>query len=198
MATRSVCRYPPRVVWTRILALSWLAACGGVTARTPASDQDGDRVPDARDECPLIPEDRDGQADGDGCPEGSSFRDRDGDGVHDDRDRCPDEPEDRDGDRDDDGCAEAPTVTAVAPTGTVCRSAADCPPNELCQSPEESSWNFCGPPQAPRCVAGQIGDSCGHCFQLCRADADCPAGMTCNSNYCISPRQCTPLRPHPQ
>jgi OmpA-OmpF porin, OOP family len=48
-------------------------------------DQDGDGVPDERDECPDLPEDRDGIQDADGCPED----DADGDGVVDPDDACP-------------------------------------------------------------------------------------------------------------
>jgi hypothetical protein len=53
---------------------------------TPRShDQDGDGVPDAVDECPDLPEDRDGIQDEDGCPED----DADGDGILDQQDACP-------------------------------------------------------------------------------------------------------------
>lgn len=48
-------------------------------------DQDGDGIPDERDECPDLPEDRDGIQDADGCPED----DADGDGVVDPDDACP-------------------------------------------------------------------------------------------------------------
>ncbi len=54
------------------LLCPWLlVACGGAAANAPAPDQDADDVPDVRDRCPLIPEDRDDFADFDGCPEGS-------------------------------------------------------------------------------------------------------------------------------
>ena len=43
-----------------------------------------------------MPEDRDDDADEDGCPEGAAS-DRDGDGILDDVDACPDDPEDLDG-----------------------------------------------------------------------------------------------------
>jgi len=65
-------------------------------------DSDGDRVPDDEDGCPLEPEDRDGFADHDGCPE----LDNDRDGIADADDKCPDEPEDRDGFADKDGCPD--------------------------------------------------------------------------------------------
>jgi OmpA-OmpF porin, OOP family len=48
-------------------------------------DKDGDGVPDDRDECPDLPEDRDGVQDADGCPED----DADGDGILDTQDACP-------------------------------------------------------------------------------------------------------------
>jgi hypothetical protein len=48
-------------------------------------DRDGDGVPDDADECPDLPEDRDGIQDADGCPED----DADGDGVLDPQDACP-------------------------------------------------------------------------------------------------------------
>jgi OOP family OmpA-OmpF porin len=48
-------------------------------------DVDGDGVPDETDQCPDLPEDRDGIQDADGCPED----DADGDGILDDLDACP-------------------------------------------------------------------------------------------------------------
>ncbi|WP_394826436.1 thrombospondin type 3 repeat-containing protein [Pendulispora albinea] len=48
-------------------------------------DQDRDGVPDDVDQCPEIPEDRDGFEDGDGCPE----IDDDDDGIVDAEDKCP-------------------------------------------------------------------------------------------------------------
>jgi OOP family OmpA-OmpF porin len=48
-------------------------------------DRDSDGVPDDVDECPDLPEDRDGIQDADGCPED----DADGDGVLDPQDACP-------------------------------------------------------------------------------------------------------------
>lgn len=177
-----------------LLALLGVGACGGATASAP-SDQDGDHVPDPRDGCPLIPEDRDGDLDEDGCPEGSPRRDRDGDGVVDDRDVCPDVPEDRDGDRDEDGCPERSRGTAVAPTAPVCTAPSDCAATERCLSPEESRWNYCGAPRPPACGVGEIGDSCGNCFTSCQADHECTEGMTCNGSYCVSQRQCAAPRP---
>ncbi|MEZ4269759.1 MAG: thrombospondin type 3 repeat-containing protein, partial [Myxococcota bacterium] len=68
----------------------------------PTADTDGDGVPDRRDQCEILPEDRDGFEDDDGCPD----PDNDGDGVLDTEDRCPNEPEDLDGVDDDDGCPD--------------------------------------------------------------------------------------------
>jgi OOP family OmpA-OmpF porin len=48
-------------------------------------DRDGDGVLDDADQCPDLPEDRDGIQDEDGCPED----DADGDGVLDEQDACP-------------------------------------------------------------------------------------------------------------
>ncbi|MBI4362932.1 MAG: beta-galactosidase [Euryarchaeota archaeon] len=53
-------------------------------------DTDMDGVPDSTDKCPWLPEDRDGWADADGCPD----PDNDGDGWLDLVDRCPNQRED--------------------------------------------------------------------------------------------------------
>ncbi|MCB9728983.1 MAG: OmpA family protein [Deltaproteobacteria bacterium] len=68
----------------------------------PTADADNDGVPDRRDKCDILPEDRDGFQDDDGCPD----PDNDGDGVLDADDRCPNEPEDMDGMDDEDGCPD--------------------------------------------------------------------------------------------
>ncbi len=65
-------------------------------------DTDGDGIQNANDKCPLIPEDRDGHEDRDGCPDD----DNDGDRRMDSEDKCVDEAEDLDGFDDDDGCPE--------------------------------------------------------------------------------------------
>lgn len=65
-------------------------------------DNDGDGLPDTRDECPNDTEDLDGFLDDDGCAE----RDNDADGLADDVDQCPLESEDIDGFLDEDGCPE--------------------------------------------------------------------------------------------
>lgn len=82
---------------------AWRAFASARFTTSPLGDADGDRVPDARDRCRRSAEDRDGFADGDGCPD----PDNDGDGMPDLRDECPLEPEDFDGDDDHDGCPEA-------------------------------------------------------------------------------------------
>ncbi|HET7501469.1 MAG TPA: OmpA family protein [Kofleriaceae bacterium] len=65
-------------------------------------DLDGDGILDDVDQCPRVPEDKDGYKDEDGCPDD----DNDGDGIPDKLDRCPNEPEDKDGFQDDDGCPD--------------------------------------------------------------------------------------------
>jgi OOP family OmpA-OmpF porin len=63
-------------VFRGVLAIGW----------APRShDKDGDGVDDDADECPDLPEDRDGIQDKDGCPED----DADDDGVPDAQDACP-------------------------------------------------------------------------------------------------------------
>lgn len=66
-------------------------------------DRDGDGIIDEEDECPDVPEDRDGHEDRDGCPE---TEDTDRDGLNDVDDVCPLEAEDADGYEDQDGCPE--------------------------------------------------------------------------------------------
>jgi hypothetical protein len=66
-------------------------------------DRDGDGVPDDRDECPDLPEDRDGVQDADGCPED----DADGDGIVDADDACPLVPGAASSDPKKNGCPDA-------------------------------------------------------------------------------------------
>lgn len=78
----------------RILAgLAW-------APRPKDSDKDG--FPNVFDKCPKEPEDYDGFADTDGCPD----LDNDRDLIPDLRDQCPLEPEDKNNIEDDDGCPE--------------------------------------------------------------------------------------------
>jgi len=65
-------------------------------------DRDHDGILDEVDQCPDVPEDKDGFQDSDGCPED----DNDKDGIADKVDHCPDVPEDKDGFEDSDGCPE--------------------------------------------------------------------------------------------
>jgi len=65
-------------------------------------DTDGDGIPNGRDKCPLIPEDKDGFEDEDGCPDD----DNDGDHRPDAVDKCPNDAEDLDGFEDEDGCPD--------------------------------------------------------------------------------------------
>jgi hypothetical protein len=65
-------------------------------------DSDGDGIENSRDKCPLVPEDKDGFQDADGCPDD----DNDGDGHPDAVDKCPNAAEDIDGFEDDDGCPD--------------------------------------------------------------------------------------------
>ena len=69
----------------------------------PPGDRDNDGILDPDDQCPDEPEDMDGVADEDGCPED---QDTDGDGIDDSRDLCITEPEDADGQSDADGCPD--------------------------------------------------------------------------------------------
>jgi outer membrane protein OmpA-like peptidoglycan-associated protein len=63
---------------------------------------DGDGLEDDVDQCPEKPEDKDGYADTDGCPD----TDNDKDGLLDTDDKCPDEAEDFDKFSDADGCPD--------------------------------------------------------------------------------------------
>ena len=56
-------------------------------------DSDGDGIPNGRDKCVLVAEDKDGHADDDGCPDD----DNDGDRRMDSEDKCVDVAEDLDG-----------------------------------------------------------------------------------------------------
>ena len=67
-------------------------------------DRDGDGVPDDVDQCPDLPEDKDGVQDQDGCPED----DADGDGIPDEEDACPLAPGPASTDPKRNGCPGAP------------------------------------------------------------------------------------------
>jgi hypothetical protein len=65
-------------------------------------DSDGDGVPNNRDKCMIVGEDKDGFDDADGCPDDDNDGDRHADGE----DKCVTEAEDPDGFEDEDGCPE--------------------------------------------------------------------------------------------
>lgn len=65
-------------------------------------DDDKDGLANVDDKCPLLPEDKDGHEDSDGCPDD----DNDGDRREDAVDQCPNKKEDIDGFEDEDGCPE--------------------------------------------------------------------------------------------
>jgi len=77
----------------------------GLSWQPGDDDADADGVMDADDNCPRDPEDIDGFADFDGCPD----PDNDNDGILDIKDKCPNKPENFDGIDDEDGCPEAET-----------------------------------------------------------------------------------------
>jgi outer membrane protein OmpA-like peptidoglycan-associated protein len=66
------------------------------------ADRDKDGIPNKKDACPDVPEDKDGFEDIDGCPD----LDNDKDGIEDIKDKCPNEAEDKDGFEDEDGCPD--------------------------------------------------------------------------------------------
>lgn len=66
------------------------------------ADKDKDGIPNKKDSCPEVPEDKDGFEDIDGCPD----LDNDNDGIVDLKDKCPNEAEDKDGFMDEDGCPD--------------------------------------------------------------------------------------------
>lgn len=74
----------------------------GVRYRPQSHDRDRDGVADGDDECPLLPEDRDGFQDDDGCED----PDNDNDWVPDADDLCPNEEALEGRDADEDGCTD--------------------------------------------------------------------------------------------
>src|SRR3569623_209181 len=81
----------------------------------PPSDRDEDGIPDSVDKCPDRPEDKDGFADADGCPD----IDNDNDHVLDIADKCPMEPETMNGFEDDDGCPDTVPADVDGLKGTI-------------------------------------------------------------------------------
>jgi OmpA-OmpF porin, OOP family len=86
----------------------------GVRWTPTYNDQDSDDVPDARDACPDVPEDRDGDRDMDGCPE-----DDDHDGIPNGQDLCPNAKETINGFQDEDGCPDTGDRRVVYEEGKV-------------------------------------------------------------------------------
>jgi len=84
--------FPSFPEWSMTVAVSRQFSIGG-------RDRDNDGIPDRKDRCPALAEDKDGFQDEDGCPD----YDNDGDGIPDAVDKAPLEPEDRDGFEDEDG-----------------------------------------------------------------------------------------------
>lgn len=87
-------------------SLSPADKCAGpavIVAEPQCVDFDRDGVCAQNDRCPEDPEDLDGNADYDGCPDDD---DLDGDGVLDSVDACPLDMEDKDSYLDDDGCPD--------------------------------------------------------------------------------------------
>ena len=82
--------------------LAWLMISRSQFSSQTLPDSDGDGLRDSVDGCPSQPEDEDGFADEDGCPE----VDNDLDGLEDAADQCPDLAEDLDGFEDADGCPD--------------------------------------------------------------------------------------------
>lgn len=92
--------------------------CAGpavIVAEPQCIDFDQDGICAQQDRCPDEPEDLDGDADDDGCPEDG---DLDGDGVPDSVDGCPLNPEDKDGYLDEDGCPELDNDADGVPDAT--------------------------------------------------------------------------------
>ncbi len=78
------------------------AECCPAMKDAPAGDKDADGILDVNDKCADAPEDRDGNADWDGCAD----PDNDKDGFDDVKDKCCYVAEDADGKEDLDGCPE--------------------------------------------------------------------------------------------
>ncbi|MDB4973738.1 MAG: internalin [Myxococcaceae bacterium] len=101
--------------------------------RAPA-DRDQDGVLDSADGCPDAPEDRDGFADEDGCPD----PDNDGDSVPDVSDACANNAEDRDGFADDDGCPDPDNDGDTVPdVSDACPNEPGPPENKGCKVDSE-------------------------------------------------------------
>jgi outer membrane protein OmpA-like peptidoglycan-associated protein len=87
----------------------------GVRYRPTSHDADQDGIADEDDQCPNDPEDLDGDADSDGCPEEDPDADRDG--VADYQDECPGEKETINGSEDEDGCPDSGSPRVIYEDG---------------------------------------------------------------------------------
>jgi len=99
-----------RLLWTAGAGPGLVPGVGAPTFRallglafaSEVPDRDEDGIDDDHDRCLEEPEDRDGFADDDGCPD----PDNDEDGILDTVDKCPQNAEDKDGFEDEDGCPD--------------------------------------------------------------------------------------------
>ncbi len=92
-------------------------AFAGVRYAPTSHDRDHDGVGDDEDKCPEEREDRDGDRDGDGCPEEDA--DDDHDGVPNADDECPTVKETINGVADDDGCPDTGDPRVIYEEGKV-------------------------------------------------------------------------------
>jgi len=88
--------------FVRGLGQARFRAVVGVMWSPQTDDMDGDGIPDSIDECPRLPEDRDGFEDEDGCMD----PDNDNDFIPDVDDKCPNEEALEGRDLDEDGCTD--------------------------------------------------------------------------------------------
>ena len=87
----------------------------GIRFAPTSHDRDHDGVSDDEDGCPDVAEDRDADADSDGCPEEDPDADRDG--VPDSEDKCPAAKETINGIDDDDGCPDTGDARVIYDDG---------------------------------------------------------------------------------
>ncbi len=91
------------------------ASLGALPEPERLTDPDGDGLFGDEDQCPNAAEDKDGFADGDGCPD----PDNDGDGVPDAADKCPLAAETANGYEDGDGCPDEVPAQLAKFTGRI-------------------------------------------------------------------------------
>jgi hypothetical protein len=109
------------------------------------ADQDADGVPDDVDQCPELPEDRDGFEDQDGCPDW----DNDNDGIPDAEDACPNQPGERQADPKLNGCPVTPGSLAPPQQPTTPAIPSDAGPIEPAPNPGAPDAGPRMPDQAP-------------------------------------------------